>query len=74
MATQKYTQTAKVRLIYEAGQLVLDPLDAEANALMAVIQAAEAGNTTVAHTLEDANRDGYAQTGGAYNVYKLAFS
>ena len=74
MASQVYTNTPKVRLIWVAGALVLDPLDAESNTLLAEIFASDGALTTVAITQEDANRDGSGETGGFINTLKFVLT
>lgn len=74
MATQNYTDTPKVRIIWSTGSLTLDPLNDAANTLMATIFSTDGALTTVAITQVDANRAGYGVTSGPYNGLNFALS
>jgi hypothetical protein len=74
MATQTYTDTPKVRVIWVTGTLTLDPLNDAGNTKLQEIFDTDGALTTVAITQVDANRDGYGQTAGAYNGLALALS
>lgn len=73
MATQTYTDTPKVRVIWSTGSLTLDPLNDSGNTMLGNIFTTDGALTTVAITQVAANRGGYGLD-GPYNGLNLALS